>query len=126
MTTPTNPTPDYPQDAPRPPVHPPTVSLGKQAGDPAPFVPPVGEPTGPPRDPHPQRETTYLPAPTGPSWGTAIWGVVFMVIAAGVILNQVNGFQVSDFRDVGPGVLVGAGLLLALVGGIGMISRRRR
>ncbi|MEO9152687.1 MAG: hypothetical protein ABI243_09830 [Lapillicoccus sp.] len=122
MTTPAHPTPDYPQDAPHPAVEP--VSLEKRSTTPE--TPALTAGPVPIQHSNPKRETTYLPAPTGPSWGTVLTGLFFMVVAAGVILNQVNGFQISDFRDVGPGVLAGVGVLFALIGGIGMVGRRHR
>jgi len=53
-------------------------------------------------------------------------GLAFMVIAAGVILNQVNGFQVEELRQVGPTLLVAVGVGSALIGIIGLVTRRGR
>jgi hypothetical protein len=106
-----------PQDAP---LHPTT----RQAG---------GQPTGPrapsvstPQASLPEREVRYLPRPTGPSWGLVLMGLAFVVVAAGVMANQVSGFRVGQLADTGPGVLVGVGLLCALIGIVGMVARRRQ
>lgn len=95
--------------------------------DPAPSAPPRTTPlptTAPPAPP--RREVTHLPAAAGPNWGLVLSGLAFMVIAAGVILNQVNGFQVEELRQVGPTLLVAVGVGSALIGIIGLVTRRGR
>jgi hypothetical protein len=78
----------------------------------------------PPR--HQRQPVTYLPAPTGPNWGLVIVGLVFGLVGAGVVANQVTGFQVASLTELGPSVLVLAGLACALLGLVGIVTRRRR
>jgi len=75
---------------------------------------------------HQRQPVTYLPAPTGPNWGLVVVGLVFGLVGAGVIANQVTGFQVSSLTELGPSVLVIAGLACALLGLAGIVTRRRR
>ena len=74
----------------------------------------------------PHREVTHLPAPGAPNWGLVLSGLAFMIIAAGVILNQVNGFQVQELQRIGPMLLVAIGIGSALIGVIGLVARRGR
>ena len=71
-------------------------------------------------------QVTYLPPPTGPNWGLVVVGLVFALVGAGVVANQVAGFEVSSRSELGPSVLVIAGLACALLGIIGILTRRRR
>jgi LPXTG-motif cell wall-anchored protein len=73
-----------------------------------------------------RRPVTYLPPPSGPNWGLVVVGLVFGLVGAGVVANQVAGFQVSSLTDLGPSVLVIAGLACALLGLAGIVTRRRR
>ena len=73
-----------------------------------------------------RRPVTYLPPPSGPNWGLVVVGLVFGLVGAGVVANQVAGFQVSSLTDLGPSVLVFAGLACALLGLAGIVTRRRR
>ncbi len=93
----------------------------------APAAPPAWAPpvAAPPLAP-PPRPVEYVPAPTGPNWSLVIVGVVLMAVAAGVVANQVSGFQVAQLQTVGPGALIGIGLLCALIGILGMARRRHR
>ena len=94
---------------------------------------PGGQPAGP-RAPSvstaqaslPEREVRYLSRATGPNWGLVLLGLAFVVVAAGVMANQVSGLRVGQLADTGPGVLVGVGLLCALIGIVGMVARRRQ
>lgn len=67
----------------------------------------------------------FLPAPTGPNWGLVLVGVFFLLVAAGLAANQVAGFEIRQVTDAGPGLLVAAGLTLAVMGVVGMTLRRR-
>lgn len=109
------------------------------AAAPASWSPPQGGPswTPPPvsssapapvpaPQPQPRPQVTYLPPPTGPNWGLVIIGLVFGLVGAGVVANQVAGFQVSSLSELGPSVLVIAGLSCALLGMVGIVTRRRR
>ena len=71
-------------------------------------------------------QVTYLPPPSGPNWGLVVVGLIFGLVGAGVVANQVTGFQVADLSELGPSVLVVAGLACALLGMIGIVTRRRR
>lgn len=71
-------------------------------------------------------QVTYLPPPTGPNWGLVVVGLVFALVGAGVVANQVAGFEVSSLSELGPSVLVIAGLACALLGIVGILTRRRR
>jgi hypothetical protein len=71
-------------------------------------------------------QVTYLPPPSGPNWGLVVVGLIFGLVGAGVVANQVTGFQVADVTELGPSVLVVAGLACALLGMIGILTRRRR
>ncbi|MEP6649457.1 MAG: hypothetical protein ABJA74_06025 [Lapillicoccus sp.] len=95
-----------------------------------PFPPASAVASAPARTPAPQPhsrpQVTYLPPPTGPNWGLVVVGLVFGLVGAGVVANQVAGFQVSSLSDLGPSVLVIAGLACALLGIVGILTRRRR
>ena len=71
-------------------------------------------------------QVTYLPPPTGPNWGLVVVGLMFALVGAGVVANQIAGFEVSSVSELGPSVLVIAGLVCALLGIIGILTRRRR
>ena len=71
-------------------------------------------------------QVTYLPPPSGPNWGLVVVGLVFGLVGAGVVANQVAGFQVTSLSELGPSVLVVAGLACALLGLVGIVTRRRR
>jgi hypothetical protein len=105
-----------PQDAP---LHPTTPPAASRSG-PVPATSGVPEPASPST-----REVRYLPRPTGPNWRLVLMGLAFVVVAAGVMANQVSGFRIGQLAGTGPGVLVGIGLLCALVGVVGMLRRRR-
>jgi hypothetical protein len=86
---------------------------------PAPVVPPAAAPA-------PKPQVTYLPPPSGPNWGLVVVGIVFGLVGAGVVANQLTGFQVSSLSEMGPSVLVIGGLACALLGIMGILTRRRR
>lgn len=90
--------------------------------------PPVPTTAAPaPTAPSPaRRPVTYLPPPSGPNWALVVVGLVFGLVGAGVVANQVAGFQVSSLSELGPSVLVVAGLACALLGLVGIVTRRRR
>ena len=71
-------------------------------------------------------QITYLPPPSGPNWGLVVVGLIFGLVGAGVVANQVAGFQVTSLSELGPSVLVVAGLACALLGLVGIVTRRRR
>ncbi len=110
-----------PQDAPRWSPAQPNTTLGQSTSPSSPTALAGDAPSGLQGRP----EVTYLPRPTGPNWGLVLMGLALVVVGAGVFANQLSGFQVSQLADTGPGVLVGVGLLCALVGVVGMVGRRR-
>ena len=83
-------------------------------------------PAQPAWQPPPRQQVTYLPPPGGPNWGLVVFGVIVGLVGAGVVANQVAGFQVSSLSELGPSVLVIAGLACALLGIVGILTRRRR
>ncbi len=105
------------------------------AEPPAPATPTAPVPAGPsvpPAAPPPQyqrrakAQVTYLPPPSGANWGLVVVGLLFGLVGAGVVANQVAGFEVASLTDLGPSVLVVAGLACALLGLVGIVTRRRR
>lgn len=120
-TYPTQPPPPEggPQDAPVP-------SRGATAS-PEYAEPGAGLPhSAPSPTPPARREVVHVPPPTGPNWGLVVWGLLALLVAAGVVAHQVAGFTVDQLREVGPGVLVVGGLACAVIGVIGMVARRTR
>ncbi len=71
-------------------------------------------------------QVTYLPPPSGPNWGLVVVGLIFGLVGAGVVANQVAGFQVTSLSELGPSVLVVVGLACAFLGLVGIVTRRRR
>lgn len=116
-----------PHEAQHPPQiqHPPQVQHLPQSKWERAMPTPQDAPRWPPTEPEARPEVTYLPRPTGPNWGLVLMGFALVVVAAGVFANQASGFQVSQLAGTGPGVLVGVGLLFALMGIVGMVGRRR-
>lgn len=94
-----------------------------------PIPPPVPDPRPqwtPPPVPPPAPVVTHVPAPSGPNWGLVLVGLVFVTVAVAVVANQTTGFRFSDVSTFGPGVFVLGGVLCALIGLVGIVSRRRR
>ena len=93
-------------------------------------VPAPGPPAGPPAQPAwqpPAAPAGDLPAAAQrPELGLVVVGLIFGLVGAGVVANQVAGFQVSSLSELGPSVLVIAGLACALLGIVGILTRRRR
>ncbi len=82
-----------------------------QAFDPTPAQPPA------------QRSSE--PRPTGPNWGLTLLGLVLMGVASAVLVEQLTGVAtVTSLESRGPLLLVGAGVVCALVGVVGMARRR--
>ena len=91
-----------------------------------PAPPPAAPPAQPTWQPPPRPQVTYLPPPGGPNWGLVVFGLIVGLVGAGVVANQVAGFQVASLSELGPSVLVIAGLACALLGIVGILTRRRR
>ncbi len=58
----------------------------------------------------------------GPNVSAIILGLVAMVLAGLIIVNETTGLQV-DWSQLGPGAIVGIGLLLVILGAIGLVRR---
>ncbi len=115
---------------PQGPTAPAPTATPAQAPTPDPAPTPAPAPAPPPAQPAwqptPRQQVTYLPPPGGPNWGLVVFGVMVGLVGAGVVANQVAGFQVSSLSELGPSVLVIAGLACALLGIVGILTRRRR
>lgn len=88
--------------------------------------PTEGMPEASPPQPNVPSGVSYLPPPSGPHWGLVLTGLFFVVVAAGVVANQVNGFQLQQITRVAPSAVILAGLACALVGVVGMVRHRPR
>ena len=58
----------------------------------------------------------------GPNVSAIILGLAAMVLAGLIIANETTGLQV-DWSQLGPGAIVGIGLLLVILGAIGLVRR---
>ncbi len=58
----------------------------------------------------------------GPNVSAIILGLVAVVLAGLIIANETTGLQV-DWSQLGPGAIVGIGLLLVILGAIGLVRR---
>jgi len=70
---------------------------------------------GPDKVPTPAR-------PKGPNASAIIVGLVAMLIAGLIIANETMHLRV-DWSQVGPGTIVGIGLVLVVLGAIGLVRR---
>jgi hypothetical protein len=60
--------------------------------------------------------------PKGPNTAAVVLGLVAMVLAGLIIANETMGLQV-DWSRLGPGGIVGIGLVLVVLGAIGLVRR---
>lgn len=60
--------------------------------------------------------------PKGPNAAAIVLGLVAMVLAGLIIANETTGLQV-DWSRLGPGAIVGIGLLFVVLGAIGLVRR---
>ncbi len=58
----------------------------------------------------------------GPNVSAIVLGLVAVLIAGLVIANETTGLQV-DWSRLGPGAIVGIGLLFVVLGAIGLVRR---
>jgi len=65
-----------------------------------------------------------LPAPSGPSMATVVWGLVLLSLAALAALTQLTGWEVDPTLAV-PAVLLGAGALLVVTAAVAVARRPR-
>jgi len=61
--------------------------------------------------------------PKGPNASAVVVGLVAMVLAGLIIAKEVTGLSVNWSR-LGPGAIVGIGVLMVLIGAIGLVRRR--
>lgn len=62
------------------------------------------------------------PPPKGPNAAAIVVGLVAMVLAGLIIANETIGLHV-DWSRLGPGAIVGIGLVLVVLGAIGLVRR---
>lgn len=68
--------------------------------------------------------TAAAPArPKGPNSGAVVLGLVALVLAAGIIATETMSVRV-DWVALGPGAIVGVGVLLVVLGAVGLARRR--
>jgi hypothetical protein len=63
-----------------------------------------------------------LARPKGPNAAAVVLGLVAMVLAGLIIANETMDLQV-DWSRLGPGGIVGIGLVLVVLGAIGLVRR---
>ena len=91
---------------------------------------PVGEPRAAPAGQAPHApvgvmEPTQPPVVRGPYVAPVILGLVCLVIAAAAFAQEIADWTI-DWGNVGPLGIVIAGVVLVLLGGLGLLSSRRR
>jgi hypothetical protein len=60
--------------------------------------------------------------PKGPNAAPVVLGLVAMVLAGVIIASETTGLRV-DWSRLGPGAMVGIGLLLVVLGAVGLVRR---
>jgi len=60
--------------------------------------------------------------PQGPNVAPVVLGLVAMLLAALIIAHETMGWRI-DWSQLGPGAIVGIGLLLVVLGVIGLVRR---
>jgi len=69
------------------------------------------------------RDNVSPPArPKGPNAAAVVLGLVAMVLAGLIIASETTGLRV-DWSRLGPGAIVGIGLLLVVLGAVGLVRR---
>lgn len=68
-------------------------------------------------------EAKAPPRPRGPNASAIVVGLVAMLFAGLIIAKESMSWQV-DWSRLGPGAIVGIGVVLVLVGAVGLIRRR--
>ena len=63
-----------------------------------------------------------LARPKGPNAAAVVLGLVAIVLGGLIIANETMGLQV-DWSRLGPGGIVGIGLVLVVLGAIGLVRR---
>ena len=71
----------------------------------------------------PTKNKVVTPArPKGPNAAAIVLGMVALAVAALIIATETNDLRV-DWSRLGPGAIVGIGLLLVVLGAIGLVRR---
>lgn len=70
----------------------------------------------------PEREPGTQRTRFGPNWMAVVIGLLCLLASALVVLRERVDWRI-DWNAYGPGVLIGAGLVLVLLGGIGLARR---
>ena len=93
-------------------------------GDPVDVNPVQDSPTqNDPKQSDPKQNVVGKPArPHGPNAAPVVLGLVALVLAALIILNETTNLRV-DWSRLGPGAIVGIGALLVVLGAIGLVRR---
>jgi len=93
-------------------------------GDPVDVNPVQDSPTqNDPKQSDPKQNVVGKPArPHGPNAAPVVLGLVALVLAALIILNETTDLRV-DWSRLGPGAIVGIGALLVVLGAIGLVRR---
>lgn len=60
--------------------------------------------------------------PKGPNASAVVLGLVAMLLAGLIIANETMGLRV-DWSRLGPGAIVGIGLVLVVLGAVGLVRR---
>jgi hypothetical protein len=61
--------------------------------------------------------------PKGPNASAIVVGLVAMVLAGLIIAKETMGLRV-DWSRLGPGAVVGVGVVMVVIGAIGLVRRR--
>jgi len=79
-------------------------------------------PSSPSREPI--RDKVGPPSrPTGPNASAITLGLVAMLLAGLVIARETMNLRV-DWSQLGPGTIIGLGLVMVLIGAVGLVRRR--
>jgi hypothetical protein len=111
-----------PQDAPLGQPWPPAAQQPSQLDQPGPAT---GMPAPPLPAPAPAKVARRVyPAPTGTNWILVVVALL-LVLASAAEIAYLLGYRPDGNVQIGPGVLIGAGGLLVLVGVVGLLGQRR-
>jgi hypothetical protein len=81
-------------------------------------------PGGNPIASNPIQDRVNAPArPKGPNASAIVVGLLAMLLAGLIIANETIGVRV-DWSRLGPGAIVGVGVVMVVLGAVGLIRRR--